>query len=828
MNENIEEFILKLEPILNERDEKIKKREELIKDVNDFINLLPELNGVITDLEQQFLQTNDVKIKAELDSYLKERMVYYDTIKAFTKEALNIKEELEAIPEEIRDSEEKITHLLYQRRENVKKIEYYENQEVLANEEEEKDYEKSLEALEKIDEEILKNYQFLTEQDLASEEITPEITQETEELLIPLSTPNETENLLKERDSILESLKEIENTSGRKITYKDTYQNQPYSKRIPRHLRGKYGILMSKLKKVEKILNKDYLPKIEIDGDLFDAMSKNQKIQYLANLMLQIEVFADKSLLPCIVNGKKIPFEYKEIYEELVKNIKKLEQEKTSYYRYAIDWRAYEKLNVTEKLDYIDDLASKITNNFIDNPASVLWNGKKFILDQKDVPLFWKVIEMFEQVKKECQDKVKEFEQEQERILNHSTTTEVETISLNNELRTLPKTSFKDFIQNEMAIQAIKESQRKMGQIIFDEEYYESLDKEEKINYCKDLINQIILKECKNPVKLFMDGQTVEIDSMYTEPFTKATSKLLEFKQEKTKTDTDIIIDEEYIKTLTDEEKLEYYMILIQDICSKPITEEMSQEMQGNIYYFDKKYSLLMEVLINRIAAIHEKLSRPVKVEKVEKPKKLDKIKKFLKKKAVQIALSVSALVAVAGMGYQLGKQKANTVEEVIIETQKESNNKALNDLEPIIIDNVDALAEPAQNIEKEEQSELKTNFTLKENSAIYTNTDLSEPLTPAYQNDSYRIVAEHYQMPDGTIVTVNLEENNRQEKIDSILSSGGVLQSVSGVAKSGEEDYLENKIPTGVFDVNTINLQGDMDNQISDLEYQELGGRSR
>ena len=683
-----------------------------------------------------------------------------------------------------------------------------------------------MEALEKIDEEILKNYQFLTEQDLASEEITPEITQETEELLIPLSTPNETENLLKERDSILESLKEIENTSGRKITYKDTYQNQPYSKRIPRHLRGKYGILMSKLKKVEKILNKDYLPKIEIDGNLFDTMSKNQKIQYLANLMLQIEVFADKSLLPCIVNGKKIPFEYKEIYEELVKNIKKLEQEKTSYYRYAIDWRAYEKLNVTEKLDYIDDLASKITNNFIDNPASVLWNGKKYILDQKDVPLFWKVIEMFEQVKKECQDKVKEFEQEQEKILNHSTTTEVETISLNNELRTLPKTSFKDFIQNEMAIQAIKESQRKMGQIIFDEEYYESLDKEEKINYCKDLINQIILKECKNPVKLFMDGQTVEIDSMYTEPFTKATSKLLEFKQEITK--TDIIIDEEYVKALTDEEKLEYYMILIQDICSKPITEEMSQEMQGNIYYFDKKYSLLMEVLINRIAAIHEKLSEPVKVEKVEKPKKLDKIKKFLKKKAVQIALSVSALVAVAGMGYQLGKQKANAVEEVIIETQKESNNKALNDLEPIIIDNVDTLAEPAQNIEKEEQPELKTNFTLKENSAIYTNTDLSEPLTPAYQNDSYRIVAEHYQMPDGTIVTVNLEENNRQEKIDSILSSGGVLQSVSGVAKSGEEDYLENKIPTGVFDVNTINLQGDMDNQISDLEDQELGGRSR
>ena len=820
MNENIEKFILKLEPILNERDEKIKKREELIKDVNDFINLLPELNGVITDLEQKFLQTNDIKIKAELDSYLKERIVYYDTIKAFTKEALNIKEKLETVPEEIRDSEEKIIHLLYQRRELAKKIEYCENQEVLVNEEE-KDYEKSLEALEKIDEEILKNYQFLTEQDLASEEITPEITQETEELLIPLSTPNETENLLKERDSILVSLKEIENASGRKITYKDTYQNQSYSKRIPRHLRGKYGILMSKLKKVEKILNKDYLPKIEIDGNLFDTMSKNQKIQYLANLMLQIEVFADKSLLPCIINGKKIPFEYKEIYEELVKNIKKLEQEKTSYYRYAIDWRAYEKLNVTEKLDYIDDLASKIVNNFIDNPTNILWNGKKYIVDQKDVPLFRKLIEMFETVQKECQDRVKEFEQKQEKILNLSTTTELETVSLNNELRTIPKASFKDFIQNEMAIQAMNESQEKIGQIIFDDQYYESLDKEEKINYCKNLINQIILKECKNPVKLFMDGQTVEIDSMYTEPFTKATSKLLEFKQENSKLNLDIIIDEDYVKTLSDEKKLEYYNLMIYDICSRPINEKMSQEIQGNIYSFDKKYALLVEVLVNRIEALREKLSRSVKVEKVEKPKKLDKIKKFLKKKAVQIALSVGALIAVAGMGYQLGKQNNNIKEEVVTEISKEGDNKNLDNLEPIIIDTVDTLSEDKTIEEKEELTKTESTFTLNENPVIYANTDLNEPLKPTYQNDSYRIVTEHYQMPDGTIESVNLEDNNSKEKINNIKASGGVLQSVSGVAKSGEEDYLENKIPTGVFDINSINLEQNLDNQ-------ELGGRSK
>ena len=122
---------------------------------------------------------------------------------------------------------------------------------------------------------------------------------------------------------------------------------------------------------------------------------------------------------------------------------------------------------------------------------------------------------------------------------------------------------------------------------------------------------------------------------------------------------------------------------------------------------------------------------------------------------------------------------------------------------------------------EKEELTKTESTFTLNENSVIYANTNLNEPLKPTYQNDSYRIVTEHYQMPDGTIESVNLENNNSKEKINNIKASGGVLQSVSGVAKSGEEDYLENKIPTGVFDINSINLEQNLDNQ-------ELGGRSR
>lgn len=799
MNKNIEEFILKLEPVLNERDEKIKKREELIKDVQDFLNLLPELDLVITDLEKQFLESNDPKIKAELDSYLKERVVYYDTIQLFTKEALDIKEDLLSVPEEQRESEERLVHLLYQRRGLEKKIEYYENQDMLSSNEEQTEYENSLQALEEIDQEILTHYQFLNE---LSEDLDEEFSYETNDLLMPLSTPKETDSLIRERESILASLKEIENSKGRKVIYKDTYHGQAFSKKIPKQLRGKYGLLMGKLKKIEKILNKEYLPDIHIDGVLYDGMSKNQKIQYLANLMLQIEVFADKSLLPCIVNGKKIPFEYKQIYEQLVDEIKKLESKKVQYYSYSIDQNYYNSLSLEEKLNYIDDMARKVANNFIDQPIDVVWNGKKYRIDKRDEELFWKLIHMFEKVKEEYQKKVQELQQENANILNFSNVTDLENISLNHQMLSIPKDQERQFLLNQANINHLQDTEARLDEIVFDQQYYSTLTEEEKINYCKILIHTILSKDKTNPVELYLDGKEVLVDAKYTKPFTMAVQHLLDVREENRKQDLDIFIDEEYVATLSSEEQMEYYYYLLHDISAKLIKDSMSRVVDGKTFYFDKKYALLFEVVMNRYLALQAKVKAPVKVTKVEKPKKVDKIKKFLKKKAVQIALTVTALAASYGMGQFMARQ--NTLnQEVAQETvlNNEEPNISIDDIEPIQIDQSDSALENITN--------LGNQFELNENPVIYENTDLSEPLSPSYQNDSYRIVAEHYQMPDGTLETVSYNDSDFQEKVEQIKANGGVLQSVSGVAKSGEKDYLENQIPTGVFDANDIQLGG-------------------
>ena len=397
---------------------------------------------------------------------------------------------------------------------------------------------------------------------------------------------------------------------------------------------------------------------------------------------------------------------------------------------------------------------------------------------------------------------------------------ETEKLTINNEQKSVLKTFFKKFIQNRIYIKALEAAKNKITQIKFDQEYYNSLNSQEKISYCENTIQQIISKKHHNPIKFMLNQSKVEIDEIDINAFIQASSKLLE-SQDKMK-EHDLTIDEEYVKNLNDEKKIEYYTHLIHEVCSKPIKEKMSQEIQEIMYSFDKKYALLTESLANRIQAIRIKSSNPVQVKRVEKSKKIDKIKKFLKKKAVRIALSVGALVAVVNAGYQLGKQNTN-VKEV-----DQNENKELEKLEPIIIDNVEKMEENEQPSKAEEETKLGTDFTLNENPVIYANTDLNEPLKPTYQNDSYRIVAENYQMPDGTIKTVNIEDPNSQEKIDNIKATGGVLQSVSGVAKSGEEDYLENKIPTGVFDIDSINLQGNIGDQVSNLVDQELGGRSR
>jgi len=93
------------------------------------------------------------------------------------------------------------------------------------------------------------------------------------------------------------------------------------------------------------------------------------------------------------------------------------------------------------------------------------------------------------------------------------------------------------------------------------------------------------------------------------------------------------------------------------------------------------------------------------------------------------------------------------------------------------------------------------TNFKIEPGETAFIYQSGSDvPLSPKYPNDEYRIVNRKYEMPDGTSLTVNMEEKDAATKVYTIDSEGGILRSVDAVAQTGEEDYAIHRIPTGTF----------------------------
>ena len=66
--------------------------------------------------------------------------------------------------------------------------------------------------------------------------------------------------------------------------------------------------------------------------------------------------------------------------------------------------------------------------------------------------LFWKLIHMFEKVKEEYQKKVQELQQENANILNFSNVTDLENISLNHQMLSIPKDQERQFLLNQANI----------------------------------------------------------------------------------------------------------------------------------------------------------------------------------------------------------------------------------------------------------------------------------------------------------------------------------------------------------------------------------------
>ncbi len=355
MMKNVEEFIKEIEPKLNERDKKVRERKELIKDINDFCDLLPALSQVIEELQKQYDENNNlVNVKEELDSYLKERDLYWQTINEFRIRAEKLEQEIEKTEE--LDFYEKMVDKYYKRHEilvELKRIEaqYKESGNSIQNENNEVvsisnnvEYENTLQKLNELDKEIEEEYKKILEY-----EKNDDLEEDIDFSIQVRKTSNiyTKEHLEEEQNKILEDLKKIEQEKGKKCLLKYSFKGENHQVQIPKRLRGKYCALLTKLYQTEKHLQ-EFIPPVIFESDLYEKMTKEQKLAYLANLLLQIEARKDKTVDKYEINGKVIPFEYKELYLEVLNYIEIEKMEPT----FSIDIQKSRDIKLEEQVDY--------------------------------------------------------------------------------------------------------------------------------------------------------------------------------------------------------------------------------------------------------------------------------------------------------------------------------------------------------------------------------------------------------------------------------------------------------------------------------------------
>ena len=394
MNMSMERIILEMEKLLNTRLEKEKEKKEYIKDIQDFERLYPEVGKVITDLENKYQETNEVPFKEQLDDYLKERTLYETTIQEFTSHVQKINAELEQMP----DLPNQVTDYLYDYRETLMELRYLENrvkeesdkekvivlnervEEVEILKEDQKEYQEHITNFKTLEEKIKGIYiNFVTEDEYDYDTVIEQVVNHD-----TYGAANK-EDLLKRHEEILAELTKLENEKGRKCHYVFSYNGVRQSKDIPRRVRGRYGQLLAELHKNEEQL-KYSLPEIKIDESLYEKMPLEQKREYLANLLLQIEAYTEKSFNKYYTGDKFIPLAYKEIYVEIEHELQKVNKRMT-HYTYIFDENLYHKKGVDKKIIYLSKLFRQVVNNYQEKSVSVVLNGKAFKIDERDVPL---------------------------------------------------------------------------------------------------------------------------------------------------------------------------------------------------------------------------------------------------------------------------------------------------------------------------------------------------------------------------------------------------------------------------------------------------------
>lgn len=850
---NVADFINEFENKLNEREAFLNNESTDLKNIESLTKSLNELDSLLADLRKEYnnsrraskndlgnkeLKEAENKAWAEIESYLQKRVLVQAEIESainnYKMKVLSVRKDVNAD----KDIAE-LKNLYKERNDIISRLEQMATNSLSQGNFDPyddlsfsfSDVDKVLEAqkeLKQIDDKILNLQVYLNTVlfDTQNEYIITTSTLNTAILNGDLASLN-----LK-KEEIIAKLKLIEEMSGPKATLK--YNGKQYE--IRKGKDGQYKSLLHELdvvnKNITKLTHNDLI--VRLDEDLLAKMDEPQKRAYLSSLLLQIEN-VPSSVLVEYIDGKVIPLEYKELYLK-IKNMLKPKRKMSENWSIVLDPTLVEKMSNQEKLDYYSNIIERLTKLPMKDSVEITLGDKKYTVNRNDVSLMETCYERYKRVKeemaKECallnqelDDLTKSYEDvlddDYKKILEEQN--ELTEITVDDKTVKLRGSDLKKYAENHAKIKAMQEQLQE--KIIFDDEKYKAMTFDEQISYCKDLINQILLKEVKQPVNLKLDGKDISVDAFYADTMQKATEALLNIGN------LDIKIDEDYVSRLNDDEKICYCRLLLHDITERDIENECHVYANNQEYTFDKKYEKLFEKINNRIEILEANKKKPAKVEKSRPAKFLDKIKRQLKKRAVQIGLGLGAMFCV---GFGLGRlsNKANVKEEPAI-TQEVLDNAVdkavknavdVENLDDIIQNAVNEALEkqrqesydkeniqnevttpPATPVEETIKTPLGETFTLNSDTEIFKSYDSTKGLNPTFKQDIYTTIGVQLQLADGTIMEVDYYDQDAKKIVEELLNNGAVILARRAVANEGMNDYLANGVATGVFLEQTI-----------------------
>ena len=508
-------------------------------------------------------------------------------------------------------------------------------------------------------------------------------------------------------------------------------------------------------------------------------MEGPQRRAYLSSLLLQIENIPH-GIVVDYVGGKLIPIEYKELYLKISKMLK-AEKRLSENWSFALDVNALSKMTDEEKVSYYSDILTKLSEVPVTDPVNVLLDDETYIVNKKDESLLMKCYQGLSEAKQNLKQETLKLAQEQITTNdnvepeNNIDNSEKVQVTMENKLVSVLKTNVKQLAEKWAVVKSVKKNLE---------------------NYKENIL-------------------------------TKVSGVLMPSEESSLDADLDITIDEEYVASLTDDEKIIYYHALLDDIKNSKIEHEKTVQMDENTYKIDEKYEKLFNNIKKRIAKLEKKKTLPVIVEKVKKANYLDKIKRQLKKKTVQIGLGLGTMFCV---GFGLGRMSVKTspTQNVGATFDTLDNNSHDDYVNDVVVKTIDEALENNENLEstapssnalKDDTSMLDDNiqksntpfgetFTLKDNAKIFSNYDSSIEYNPMFKNDIYTTTGVQLQLKDGSIVEINYNDPNAKAIVEDFIQNGAIIIARRAVANEGLQDYLQNGIDTGVFFEQSINLE--------------------